>query len=305
MARVFRVLIAAQGLWLSPADNFLLSRPGATHSLSADAANDQQAGAAATPVTLEKAAMRRGVEEVAIASSAGKAALASAKDASAVRQNLAAQQATSGTKASYLKVKPLLPEARSQLLLVRKFAAEASMHAEHARKVLAGSKHIADEAAKKALEATKNWVDIDAFASAEASSKVDNRSDRLAGAVANAAEPYHIALLRNQKFCEEAYAKAKSAHSSAVKLVSDSKQVALKAQEMQASGMGSEARQSRGMASGMMNEAETLRQWSLRLYGQASSACGTSGNYETMEQQAAANAAATTATNSPVKLQLR
>jgi len=295
MARaLFALLTAVQGPWLSHARTLL--------SLHANGLHD--VGNTATPLTLDNAVVRRGSEEVAIASTASKQALVSAKDAFTARQNLISEQASSGTKASYLKVKPLLPEARAQLLTVRKFAAEAKMHAEHALKVLAGSKHIANAAAEKALEATKGWVASDAAASAEASSKADNRRGRLAGAVAGAAEPYHLALLRNQKFCEQTYAKAKSAHGSAVKLIDDSNKVALQAQAMQASGMGIEAQQTLSMAKGMITEAETLRQWGLKLYGQANTACGTAAGYETLEQQAAANAAATTIMNAPMKLPL-
>jgi len=246
--------------------------------------------------------MRRGIEEVAIASNAEKLALKSAKDAFTVRQTLIASQAVSVAQANYLKVRPLLPAARAQLLLVRRFAAMALLHAEHARKVIASSKHIADEAAQKALEAAKGWVKSDAAASAEASSKVDNRGDRLAAAVAGAAEPYHLALLRNQKFCAETYAKAKSALTSVQKLITDAKKIALKAQELQATGVIPDAQQTYGIASGMMNQAEMLRQWGNKLYGQANTACGTSGGYEMLEQQAAANAAATTIMNAPMKL---
>lgn len=281
----FALLLAAQVGWLSQARSLLSLRSDAVRQLPDIAADEKR--------------------DVAISSTASKQALASAKDASTVQQNFISDQASSGTRASYLKVKPLLPEARAQLLTVRKFAAEARMHAEHAMKVLAGSKHIAGTAAQKAMEAAKGWVASDAAASAEGGSTDTDIKDRMAGVVAGAAEPYHLALLRNQKFCEETYAKAKSAHSSAVKLIDDSKKVALKAQEMQASGMGIEARQTWGMASGMTTEADALRQWSLKLWGQANTACGKAGGYETLEQQAAVNAAATTIPNTPPKLPLK
>lgn len=290
MARTMRVLlIAALGTYFSEAHKMLRSSVHGEQTTPA-------------PVPLDKAVLTRGINEIAIATSASKQALVSAKDAFTVRQNFLADQAVAATKEHYLKVKPLLPEARSQLLTVRKYAAQAVLHMEHARKVAAGSKLIEDEAAQKAVEATKGWIESDAHASALSASKVDNRADRLAAAVAGAAEPYHLALLRNQKFCEETYAKAKSAQSSAVKLMTDSKKVALKAQEMQAAGIYIEARQTWGMATGMINTAENLRQWGNKLYGQANTACGTSGGYEMLEQQAAANTAATMIMNAPMKL---
>jgi len=251
---------------------------------------------------LDKVIMRRGIEELAIAKNANYQASFFAKDAKAGQENLLAMQAIGRTEDFYLKVKPLVAEARAQLLTVRKFEAEAELHAKHAKEVLAGSRFIPEAAAEKAVEATSGWIKQEAAASAEASSTGDNRQDKLVAAVASAAEPYHLALLRNQKFCEETYAKAKSAQSSASKLLGDAKKVALKAQELQAVGEGVEARQTWGMASGMSNEAELLRQWGQKLYGQASTACGTSGGYELLEQQAAVNAAATLIMNAPPKL---
>jgi hypothetical protein len=251
---------------------------------------------------LDKVVMRRGIEELAIAKNANNQAAFSAKDAKTGQENLIAMQAIGRTEDSYLKVKPLVAEARAQMLTVRKFEAEAKLHAKHAREVLFGSRFIPEAAAEKAIEATSGWIKHEATASAQASSTVDNRQDKLVAAVASAAEPYHLALLRNQKFCEETYAKAKSAQGSASKLLSDAKKVALKAQELQAVGQGVEARQTWGMAAGMSNEAELLRQWGQKLYGQASTACGTSGGYELLEQQAAANAAASLIMNAPPKL---
>jgi len=255
------------------------------------------------PVTLDSAVLKRGVEEIAIAESANKQAKQSAKDATASRMNILAVQASDQAEAGYAKVEPLLPEARAQFLTVRKYEALAAMHAKHAREVLFGSRHIAEDAAQKAKEATKGWIMQDAEKSAEASASVDNRADRLAGAVAAAAEPYHLALLRNQKFCEETYAKAKSAQSSAVKLITDAKKIAVKAQEMQSLGtMGLETRQTYSQAAGMMNTAELMRQWGDKFYAQANKACGSSGGYEMLEQQAAANTAATMIMNAPMKL---
>lgn len=246
----------------------------------------------------QAAALEAASREVAVAAVAQKQALQSAKDASTEQQTSVASHAVGHTQQSYDRVKPMAPQARAQLLLVHKYAAEAQQHAQHAMEVFDGSRHIADAAAQKAVDATKGWISADASAAASHASKmVAGRVNQLAGAVGKAAEPYHLSLLRNQKFCAETYEKAKAAHSSAVKLVADSKSVASKAQEMQASGMGIEAQQTWGVASGMIKEADTLRKLGLKLYEQASSACTHSGDYAHMEQQAAANAASTTAPN--------
>lgn len=251
---------------------------------------------------MDNAVLRQGIENLAIATDAKDAAAAGAKDTSIEQQKFLSLQAVANTVPMYEKLKPLVPEAKAALIKVRNALAVAGAHAKHAREVLAYSSHIPIEAAQKAVEATKGWIKSEAAKSAEASALIDNRQDRLAGIVAAAAEPYHLALLRNQKFCEETYSKAKSAHTSAVQLLDDAKKVALQAQAMQTAGMGVDAQQTWGMASGMSNEANALRVWANKLYAQASTACGTAPGYQMLEQQAAANAAATTIMNAPAKL---
>lgn len=71
---------------------------------------------------------------------------------------------------------------------------------------------------------------------------------------------------------------------------------------MIAAGLGVDGQQTYAGAVGMINEAESLRQWGNKLYGEANTACGTAGGYEALEQQAAANAAATTIINAPMAL---
>jgi hypothetical protein len=248
----------------------------------------------------------RSIEELAIAQLANTQAMDGAMTAKVTRQNYATMTATDGAENAYLKVKPLVPEARAQLLEVRKWQALAQQHSQHAQQVLASLAHIATDAAQSAREATIGWIANDATKTAEATGVHPKanlaRVDRLANAIAGAAEPYHLALLRNQKFCAETYSKAKTASSSMQKLIQDAKDLALKAQQLQTSGMGLEAQETYSMASGMMNQAEELRQWSNKLYTQANTACGTSAGYELEEQQAAANAAATTIINAPMKL---
>merc|ERR1719326_149050 len=157
--------------------------------------------------------MRAGIDELAISQTARQQASASFKESKAEQQDLVAREAVGKTEEQWTKLKPMVSEAREQLLTIRKLETEAKMHAKHASQVLFGSRAIPEIAVEKAIEATKGWIKSDASKTAETSSKADNRLDRLAGAVAAAAEPYHLALLRNQKFCEETYAKAKSAQS--------------------------------------------------------------------------------------------
>lgn len=252
--------------------------------------------------SLENAAIMRGIDELALSQNAMHQAGESQKSAKTSQEELVAQEALAISTEPYEKVKAFVPDARAQVLIVRKFALLASQHRDHTRLVEEGFGRISAEAAEQARKTTLGWIAADASKTAAHTATIDNRGDRLASAVAAAAEPYHLALLRNQKFCEETYAKSKSAQSSSAKLITDAKKLALKAQELQASGMGIQGQQSFGMASNMMNEAENLRQWGNKLYTQANTACGGAAGYALAEQQAATNAAMTTIINAPMKL---
>jgi len=254
------------------------------------------------PVTLDNAVKWRGINELAIAQSAMLQAKDSSSNALAAQKEFLARRAAITAIQAYEKTTALVPEARAQATEVRRYALLASNHRDHAQTVGEHYRNIAKEASSEALKATLGWIEADAHRTAEKSATIDNRAERLAGAVAAAAEPYHLALLRNQKFCEETYSKAKTAMSSSQKLLADAKKLALKGQELQAQGVGIDALQTKGIANGMALQAEELRQWANKLYGQANSACAGAAGYSMAEQQAAANAAATTVMNAPMKL---
>jgi len=256
----------------------------------------------AGPVSLTNAVKMRAINELAIAQHAMIQAKESSVFALASQKEFLAQQTVGAATETYEKVAGLVPEAQAQATEVRKWTFLAAQHRDHARRVEDSYRGIPNEASAEATKATLGWIEADAHRTAEKSAAVDNRADRLAGAVAAAAEPYHLALLRNQKFCEETYSKAKTAFSSSQKLLGDAKKLALKAQELQATGMGLDALQSKGIANGMALQAEELRQWANKLYGQANTACSSAGGYGALEAQAAANAAATLVMNAPMKL---
>lgn len=260
------------------------------------------ASASASNPRLNSTVIRRSLEELEISKQARNQAAASFWNAKTRQQDLVAMMSTDRAEKAYLKVKPMLPKARAELLEVRRYEAETKMYLRHVLDVVHASRHISDTAAEHALAAAKGWIWSDAKKAAEKSGKVDNRIDRLAGAVAAAAEPYHLALLRNQKFCAETYSKAKSASENSVKLLEDAKKVALKAQGMQASGLGLEASETKAMANTMSVQAEEMRQWSGKLYNYASTACASTAGYQAQEQQAAAAAAVNTVMNAPMKL---
>jgi len=257
---------------------------------------------------LSNAAMIRGIDELAISESAMRSAKDNSRAALSTQKELVAKQALDSLAGSYAKVTSVVPEAKAAMLKVRKFAHEASQHRDHTQQVENEWRHIPDEAAELVRKTTAGWISADATKAAEAASAheaatMDKKgSDEIAEATAAAAEPYHLALLRNQKFCEETYNKAKTAQESSLKLIGDGKALSLKAQELQASGQGVEALESMSVAKGMMTQAEELRQWSIKLYSQANTACSTAQGYTQAEQQAAFSAAATTVVNAPMKL---
>lgn len=249
---------------------------------------------------MDQAVMVKGLNELEIAKSAMVSASESAKSVQVSQQELVAKTSLQGAMESNKKVWGLLPEARAQALEVRKYAFLASSHQNHAEQVVENFAHIEGWAVDEARRALLGWIAGDASKTAE-HSVVDNRGDRLANAVAAAAEPYHLAVLRNQKFCKETYAKAQDASSSSQKLKTDAKDLALAAQDMQSKGL-LEAQTTMTMAHGMASKAEEMRVWANKLYKQASDACVNVGSWQLSEQQAADNAAATHIMNAPMKL---
>jgi len=259
-------------------------------------------------VLLNSAAIMQGIQELAISKSASESAHMSAKSIAATQDEFAARQALERTRQSYDKVKGKWSEMRAQQLKVRIYASRARQYANHAAKVAFATRKLVQQAADKALEATKSWIMHDAEKDAEAKAATQqanfaaSKADKIAGAVAAAAEPCHLELLRTQKFCTETYAKAKSTQVSVQQLMVKARKIASNAQDMQRSGMIPDAQTTMGVASGMMQEAEKIRQYGLILYTQANNACNNAGYYELCEQQAAASAAATQVINTPMKL---
>lgn len=282
----------------------ILSSTQTEHSTSAlQSAAAGPAAAPLPPIKLGDAVMRRGIEELAMAQSAHTQAREMSGYAAVTQQELIASHAIDLAQEPYKKVAPLVPEAKAQGLKVRKYAFLAAQHARHTAEVEFGFRKISDVAVDEARKAVLGWIKADADTTAKHTASVgNNKMDRLANAVAAAAEPYHLALLRNQKFCEETYAKAKTAYSSFQKLATKAKQVALDGQQFQAGGLGVDGQVEMNVAVGMIQQAENLRKWASKLYTQANTACSTAGGYTLAEQQAATNAAMTTIINEPMKL---
>jgi len=256
---------------------------------------------------LATAVVQRSIEELKIAEHANLQAKDSAKAAQA--QQLTYGSHVAGAKAleTYDKVAALVPEARAGVLKTRMYAMEARQHAAHTSEVESATRHIPEMAAETARAAVKGWIASDAAKVAKGralSTKEATKlkTDKLAASVAAAAEPYHLALLRNQKFAAETLNKAQTAQQSAVALETKARRMAGTAQQMQAAAMPLDAQSMMSTASGMMTEAENLRQWGNKLYKQANTAQESTGAYTAEAQQAATNAAMTTVVNAPMRL---
>merc|ERR1719236_25276 len=145
----------------------------------------------------------------------------------------------------------------------------------------------AHKAAVDANEATKDWK--------------KNRAQRVAKNVAAAMQPYHLAMLRAQKGAATMHAKAVGATDSAQKLSDKAEAMAAQAQGMQSAGMTMQAQQLMMMAHGAMNAASNLRGAAMNLYALSNKINSSVGAWQVSESEAAANAAATTKFNPPMK----
>jgi len=145
----------------------------------------------------------------------------------------------------------------------------------------------AHKAAKDAHEASKDWK--------------KKRAERVAQNVAAAMAPYHLAYLRAQKGAALIHAKAVAATDSAQKLADKAEAMAAQAQGLQTAGMTMQAQQLMMMAHGAMNAASNLRGAAMNLYALSNKINSSVGAWQVSESEAAANAAATTKFNPPMK----
>lgn len=270
-------------------------------------ADSQQLRGVPASMLLNSTVLQRASDELRIAESARMQATATSKAVRVEQQNYASHVPITRATEDYDRVKAVVPEAKAAALTARMYAAQARQHADHTKEVELETRHIPEFAAERSKEAVEGWISAEARQAAAASAispkeAAKAKRDKVAAGVAAAAEPYHLALLRSQKFVAQTYSKAKTAQQSSLELQEKAKKIAVTAQELQASGLGVDAQAAMGTAHSMMNEAENLRQWAVKLYKQANTADSSAGAYTVSEQQAAVNAAATMVINAPMKL---
>mmetsp|Transcript_49280 Transcript_49280/g.86760 ORF Transcript_49280/g.86760 Transcript_49280/m.86760 type:complete len:327 (+) Transcript_49280:71-1051(+) len=263
---------------------------------------------AASAPLMDDSVLSRAQQALAVAASADAQAQQSSQAVLVHQQGLVAVMASDSAEEAYEKTRPLVPEAQAGMTEARLWAMKAAKYAAHAKQVALATRTIAVDAAEKAKEAVQGWIREDASKAAEAaanhaaSTNNEARVKKIANAVAAAAEPYHLAFLRSQKFVAETESKAKSALESAQNLKEKAEGMAQTAQKMQDQRLGLQAQQMMSAAHGTMSQAENMRNWALKLWNQANDVNQGLGYYQLSEGQAAANAAATFVMNAPAVL---
>mmetsp|Transcript_46612 Transcript_46612/g.120692 ORF Transcript_46612/g.120692 Transcript_46612/m.120692 type:complete len:329 (-) Transcript_46612:191-1177(-) len=247
-------------------------------------------------VLLSAAVLRRAGEQLGIAREAEVESELNAKALVANQQEIIGEMAKEKAEEAFETASTALPESRESFAEARVYAMKAQEHAEHIKKLVVEAQRIPEEAAAAAAKAIQDEVRRDAYAAAERASAGQtavalSRPRKVAERVAEAAEPYHLALLRAQKESTEDNAKARSAATASVSLAEKARRMAASAQVLQAQGLGLQARQLMAMAHSTMNEAVTMKAWAEKLYDTAFKIGSSIGGYQFQLASAAASAA--------------
>jgi len=247
---------------------------------------------------------KRAGEELAVARNAEVVAASNAKGMLVDQQALIADMAADTAEDDFATSRAAAPAATAAISQAQRFLAQAQYHADHARRIAEQFKKLPETAAEKAMKTIEQDVRTEANAAAELANKLppetkEQRKNKFAQRVAIAMEPWHLGLLRSQKYVEETYAKSKSAVTASEKLISESFRLAQSAQRLQYTGLPLQAKQTMLLAMSTMQKAQMMRQWADKLYAQASKVNNSLGAYQAA-MSTAANAAAKTV---PVKVQ--
>merc|ERR1719191_2152150 len=173
-------------------------------------------------------------------------------------------------------------------------------------------KKIAPNAAKAASAAIMAQLKQEAIAEAEKKGKHDaatwaaTKDKMKVNALAGAATPYHLAIMRAQKAATEYKTKADLTIEGAKKLVNAAQQAAATSMALQSGGKFVEARAYMMNAHAMMNDAVKMQGWASKFQATAGKVGGTITNgvngFAEQMGAMAANIAATFGTDSPMSL---
>jgi len=217
-----------------------------------------------------------------------------------------------GAEEAYDLARDTVPMSKQASTRARVYAYNTEKARQDAQSVVPEMKKIAPNAAKAAASAIMAQLKQEAIDEAEKRGASDAANwaatkDKMAvGAVAGAAMPYHLAIMRAQKAAAQYKTRADATIEGAKKLVNAAQQAAATSMALQAGGKFVEAREYMMNAHAMMNDAVKMQGWASKFQATAGKVGGsvTNGVIGFAEQMgmAAANIAATFGTDSPMPL---
>jgi hypothetical protein len=255
---------------------------------------------------LDEVVMKRAEENLELATSANSESKNNMKEVLAMQQTTKAREALDVTFDAYDLARKSVPLTKTAEVKTRVFRRDSEKFAKDAVVVAKKAETITIDAAKEGAKEVMLMIENEAHKAAEdahESSKdwKKKRAEVVAKNVAAAMQPFHLGMLRAQKGAAQMHAKAVAATDSAQKLADKAEAMAAQAQGMQTAGMTMQAQQLMMMAHGAMNAASNLRGSAMNLYNLANKVNRGIGSYQVRESEAAANAAATTVFNPPMK----
>jgi len=255
---------------------------------------------------LDQVVLRRTEENLELAATAKSESKNNLEEVLAMQQTMKARKSLDDALDAYDVARESVPLTKAAETGTRVFQRDSENHAKAAVEVAKKAQTITIDAAKKAAAEIMAMIEEEAHKAAEEAHEASKdwkkkRAERVAQNVAAAMQPYHLAYLRAQKGAATMHAKAVAATDSAQKLADKAEAMAAQAQGMQSAGMTMQAQQLMMMAHGAMNAASNLRGAALKLYDMANKINRSVGAWQVSESEAAANAAATTLFNPPMK----
>jgi hypothetical protein len=255
---------------------------------------------------LDEVAMSRAEENLQIAKYATSESKNTKEEVLAYQQAMKARHFLDVTLDNYDIARSSVPLTKAAETATRVYRRDSENHARDTVAVAKKAETITIDAAKKAAAEIMAMIEKEAHKAAVDAAEATKdwkkkRAERVAQNVAAAMQPYHLAMLRAQKGAATMHAKAVAATDSAQKLADKAEAMAAQAQGMQTAGMTMQAQQLMMMAHGAMNAASNLRGAAMKLYDMANKINRSVGAWQVSESEAAANAAATTLFNPPMK----
>lgn len=235
-------------------------------------------------------------EQLAIAQSAEASSEASTKESLVTQQVIVAQMGLEDAEKFAEKGTASVPNGRAALGQAQDLAKQAQFHADHIKTVEAEIHNLPAEAAEAAAQAIAKQIDDEAAMSAKTVAQTSietpaDRANRVGAAVAAAAEPYHLQLLRAQKYAAVTYATSQKAAVDARLLANKAQQLGLEARTFQMHGQKFQAEQMMAAAREKMQDAVKMKGKADELYMDADKVNRQARVYQQAGRTAAASVA--------------